>query len=390
MESILTNLTKTQKNWLESIQATREMLLGNLSMTAELPAQTLYERDRAQFILSRFTESGILEPQTDKLHNAIGQIDGNGSRNIVVCTHMDNAFELGIDQNIAISEESVHGAGVADDNISVAVLLTLPDILRHIGLTFNSNIILLATTRYHGRGDFEGMRSFIKNNRKNIDAVINLNGINFGSLNYFTLSRVRCDINCEIDDGNREGTWLKMSGGSAILTINEIIESLYKIPLPRKPKTLLNVGMIHGGERYSSVSRDAQINLEVLSEDDGIMDRLIEDINIRCVDIGAKHGARVTADFFGRHTASSLSSGHPLVKNSLEVIKQLGCSPRMEYTNSQITVSLAEGIPSVNLGLTTGLGGSTNKSYIDIAPLNLGILQLVMLLHAIDNTGDWA
>ena len=162
--------------------------------------------------------------------------------------------------------------------------------------------------------------------------------------------------------------------------------SLYQIPLPRKPKTLLNVGMISGGERYSTVSREASIRLEVLSEDDKIMDQVIEDIKIRCVDIGAKHGTRVTADFFGRHNASSLSSGHPLVKNALEIVKTLGASPAMEYSNSQITVSLAENIPSVNIALTTGRGGSSSKSHIDIAPLDLGILQLVMLLQAVDKT----
>ena len=389
MDKIIKKLTKPQKNWLEKIHATREMLLGNLSMTAEIPAPTFHEKDRAEFILSRYAETGILEPRTDKLHNAIGKIEGASNRNIVVCTHMDNAFDSSIDQNIAITEDCVYGPGVADDNISIAALLTLPDILKRIGLTFNNNIILLATTRYHGRGDFEGMRSFVKNCGDNIDAVINLKGINFGTLNYFTLSRVRCDIKCEINDDNREGTWLKMSGGSAILTINEIIESLYQIPLPRKPKTLLNVGMISGGERYSTVSREASINLEVLSEDDKIMDQLIEDINIRCVDIGAKHGARVTADFFGRHNASSLSSGHNLVKNALDIIKILGADPAMEYSNSQITVSLAEDIPSVNLGLTTGRGGSSNKSFIDIAPLDLGLLQLVMLLQAVDRkTGE--
>ena len=53
---------------------------------------------------------------------------------------------------------------------------------------------------------------YIKNYGDKVDAVINLKGINFGTLNYFTLSRVRCDITCEIDDDNRESTWLKMSG----------------------------------------------------------------------------------------------------------------------------------------------------------------------------------
>ena len=379
-----------EKNeWLKGIVESREMLLGNLALVSEYPAQTFYEKDRAEFILSRYAAMEAVNPTTDAMHNAIGIIPGKiGKRNILICTHMDNQFNLSIDQSITISADRVQGAGVADDNLGVASLMTLPDIFKKLALEFDSNIILLGTTRYHGRGDFEGIRTFLKEYPEKIGVVINLTGLSLGVLDYFSLSRFRCDIHCELQEPELDSSWGRMSESNAILVANEVINSLNAIPIPKKPKTIMNIGMISGGERYSTVSRDARLNLEILSEENSIMDHLCEQIVDNCTDIAAKNGANITCDFFGRHMASGLSSSHPLIKSALETIKSLGYKPRTEYTNSQITVPLSQGIPAISIGLTEGMGGSSNRSFIELAPLEPGLLQLITLIHKIDKMGN--
>ena len=373
---------------LEIIQGCRELLLGNLALLSEVPAPTFEEKNRAAFMMERFSEADGVDPQTDELHNAIGIMRSETSRrNILLSTHLDNPFDADTDTTLRINEDQVFGAGVADDNMSIAVLLTLPEILKRLGIVLNYNLIMVAASRFHHRGDYEGIRTYVRNYAGKFDAAVNINGLTLGNINYFTLSRIRCDIKCELLDSVRIGNVIKMSGGSAIMTINEVMDDLFRIPLPRKPRTLLNIGMLSGGERYSSVSQEARLGLEALSEDNGVMDHLIDDIKNICTDVGARHNVKVTPEFFGRHTVASLSSGHPLVKIAMDTLQKLGFEPKVEYTNSQMAVTLAEGIPSVNLGLTTGQGGRNSHSYIDINPLSLGILQLVMILLAVDKNG---
>ncbi|MFA6715750.1 MAG: hypothetical protein WCS27_10260 [Victivallaceae bacterium] len=380
-----------KEKWRAGIREAREMLLGNLALLAEYPAQTFYERKRAEFILSRYAEMATVDPTTDRMHNAIGLVSGKtGKRNLLICSHMDNQFNLNIDQSINVSVDRVQGAGVADDNLGIATLITLPDIFRKLELELDCNIILLGTTRYHGRGDFEGIRTFLKKYGDRIDAVINLTGLSLGSLDYFCSSRVRCDIHCELQEPEIESSWSRMSESNAILVANEVINSLNSIPLPKKPKTVLNIGMISGGERYSTVSHDAHINLEILSDENSMMDRLCEQIIDNCTDIAAKNGANITCDFFGRHEASGLSSSHPLVKCALETIKDLGYKPRTEYSSTQITVCLAQGIPSISIGLAEGTGGSSNRSFIELDSLEQGLLQLITLICKIDKMGNLA
>jgi acetylornithine deacetylase/succinyl-diaminopimelate desuccinylase-like protein len=378
-----------KEKWQTGIREAREMLLGNLALLSEYPAQTFYERERAEFLLSRYAAMSTVDPTTDRMHNAIGNIAGKtGKRNLLICTHMDNQFNLNIDQTINVSVDRIQGAGVADDNLGIAALITLPDIFQKLQMELDCNIILLGTTRYHGRGDFEGIRTFLKKYGDKIDAVINLTGLYLGSLDYFCSSRVRCDIRCELQEPEIESSWNRMSESNAILVANEVINSLNSIPLPKKPKTILNIGMISGGERYSTVSRDAQINLEILSDENTLMDHLCEQITDNCTDIAAKNGATISCDFFGRHKASGLSSSHPLVKCALETINELGFKPRTEYSSTQITVPLAQGIPSISIGLAEGAGGSSNRSFIELDSLEQGLLQLIMLISKIDKIGS--
>lgn len=378
------NLENKKKQWAEVIASTREMTLSNLSMIAQNPAPTFNERKRSEFLLERFVESGINEPETDDYYNAIGRLNSSKlRRNILITTHMDNQFDENADQNVSISENKVFGVGVVEDNLALAALCTLPDILERSGITLNSSLSLLASTRSHGRGDFGGIKHYMKNARRKPDFVISLSGTNLGQLDYFTLSRVRCDITSELN-APPDSAWTKENNNSAIIVTNEIINAILGIPLPRKPRSVVNIGMISGGERYSTISGQTTIRLEILSEKDSITDELIEKINDHCLDIGARHGVEVTADFFGRHHARGLSCSHPLIKTSISVLNSLGLRPTMDYSSSEISVPLAEDIPSVCLGLTNGVGGNSAKAHIDINPLNTGLLQLLMLIYLID------
>lgn len=388
-EIILDELRPRKEEWLAGIHSAREMILGNAAMLADYPAPTFHESERAKFILSRFAESGNQNVIIDEVSNVIASEKGRtGKKNIMVCTHIDNQFEADIDQRISITESQAHGAGIADDNLAIATLMSLPDILRKLKIKLDCNLTLLFASRFHGKGDFEGMRTFIKKHPGKFDAVINLNGIMLGTMKFFTLSRTFCEIRCNVQDTQRENFWLKMIDGNAILVINEIISSLFSIPLPNKPRAVLNICKVSGGEHYSSGSREAMISLEILCEDEVFMDFLLAEIRHRCLDIGAKHYAGVNVEFYGRHRASGLSCGHPLIKTALGVVSEIGRTPRLEYATSHVTVCLSENIPALSIGLTDGVSGSTSNSYIEIAPLAHGILQLLMLLKSTDMMGD--
>jgi tripeptide aminopeptidase len=383
--SILIQKIDTYRDdWLAKIIKTREMILSNLAMISQVPADTFAEGNRKTFLLDRYIACGQSEPSTDDMDNVISTLSGKRKeKNILIFTHIDHQPEMNIDHNVTITDEKVIGRGVPEDTLALATLISMPDIIKRLELDLNNNIILLASTRSHGRGDLGGLRYFMRKHKRAIDYAINLVGIPLGTVNYFSLSRVRCDITCHIDT-EASSPWSKITNISAIQVINEIMNRLYSIPIPRQPKTVLNIGIISGGDRYSTISTNALLKLEVLSEDDNIMEHIIEEINDRCIDIGAKYDVPVQAEFFSRQKAAGLSYSHPLIKSAVEIINFLGYRPIMAFNSTELAIPLSFSIPSVCLGLSTGMMSSTSKGYIDIGPIPYGILQLIMLLYAID------
>jgi hypothetical protein len=96
---------------------------------------------------------------------------------------------------------------------------------------------------------------------------------------------------------------------------------------------------------------------------------VISSIKDNCTDIGAK--------FRGRRETRVLrppSCQRPYMQPSAH--KDRGRDNKLyriqadhEFQNSEISVALAEDIPSVNLGITYRGGGLGGKSYIDIKPI---------------------
>jgi tripeptide aminopeptidase len=384
LDELLSILNDKREPWQTGIAMARELLLSNLNIIAQVPVETFKEEKRAGILMERFLASRIPEPNLDEVDNVAGVIQGKSSeKKILLFAHMDHQPDMTIDPNIMMSKDRVTGRGVPEDNMALATLITLPDILARMELEFASDIILLACTRSHGRGDLEGIRHFLDQYADDIHYGINLIGIPLGTIDYFSLARVRCDINCLIDR-EAEPAWSKFINTSAILAINEVINQISSILLPKQPKTTINIGIITGGERYSTVSTHAGIKLEVLSQEDDLMDSVIEEIHDRCIDVGAKNDVLITTDFFSRHQAAGLTYSHPLVKTGGSIIDMLGYRPNVSYNNSEIAIPLSRGIPTISLGVTTGAMSGKKSGHVNLAPLPSGILQIIMLLYAID------
>lgn len=385
MEAIKDLISQQSQDWQEGIQSVKEMVLANLVMVSQIPAPSFSEEQRAAFIHDRFIESGITDPYIDDLGNVIGHIKGkNSDRTILLSAHMDTLFDSTVDHNVSITTDRATGTAIADNGMGATTLLSLPDILNRLSLEFNADIYFLATAASKEQGDLAGMRHFMDRYHEKIDFNINLEGISLGQVDHFALSRVRCDIECALD-AKEQSSWRSVEQNSAIMMLNDVMDSLFSIPIPRKPKTILNIGRINGGNTYSRIAESARLSLEVRSEDDRITQHLIEDIQDHCRDISANYGLDIKLNFFSRHHAAGIRFSHPMVKAISTILKELGIQLKVSPSNSEIAVPLKYGIPSVTIGITTGAEDRPDKtSYINLEPISKGILQLLLLLDAID------
>ncbi len=381
LENILTSLPRFR----EAADALREMLLANLTMIGEIPAPTFSELDRAVFIAERYGQCGLSGCSVDAKGNAIGMIPGtDGRQNILLSAHSDTFVEDQQDQTIEIHADRVVGPFVGDNAIALAALATLPTLLEKLEIRPRANVYLIAAARTLGRGNLEGIRHIFQTSGIPFASGLCLEGLQLGRLNYASIGMLRGEITCRLPD-NYE--WAKFGGTGSIIPISDIIIRIGQIPRPQRPLTTVIIGSVHGGISSSNIARTTTLQFEVRSESSEIIRQIAEQIEDITEDVAGKSGTRVELDILAQREPGGIDIAHPLTKSARAILTKLGLQPSLYATTSMMAALRDAGIAALTLGITTG----ERKNELDeideavaIAPMSLGMAQLVGMLLAMD------
>ncbi|HLR76884.1 MAG TPA: M28 family peptidase, partial [Balneolaceae bacterium] len=148
--------------YIQTAEQMKEVLIANLVMVGEFPAPSFNEQERVDFLINRFKEAALHHHWVDEAGNAVGTIEGReGRKNILVVAHADTVFPKDVNHTMQVEPERITGPGVADNSLGLAVLSTLPLLLKNADISFKSNVILVGSTKSLGRGNLRGLRSFL-------------------------------------------------------------------------------------------------------------------------------------------------------------------------------------------------------------------------------------
>lgn len=378
IDAILEELPALQKQ-LGSIQ---ETLIANLIMLSEIPAPTFEEADRVKLLLQRMVECGLQNVSTDEAGNGVGIIRGKDpARNILLVAHADSIYTDKTDHTLSVRTDEIIGPGVADNSLGMAFLATLPNILEALDIQLNANLVLLGSTKGLGSGNLDGLRFFMENNNIPFDAGICVEGAQLGRLSYTAEGMFRGVITCTTPE---ELDWTMAGQHSAIIALNDVINRILEIPIPRRPRTTVVLGAIRGGKSYNLMATQSSLRFEVRSESA----EMVESIRERIDDIIAHATASHKADFefkvVSRREPGGIEVGHPLVKNCRRIMEKLELKPTIRPSMSEVSELISRGLPAVTLGITEASNLHDLNETIRITPIYTGLAQLLAVLLAID------
>ena len=363
------------------VEEFREIILANLAMLGEIPSPTFHEEQRIAFLLNRFTELG-LNASADEVGNGIAIIEGKkGNKNIAITAHADTNVHENVNHTFTILPDKVNGPGVADNSLGVAVLASLPYLLEKLDIQFNANLILISDTRSLGRGNLEGIKHYLNNSKHTIHHGICIEGIKAGRLSHKSIGMLRGKISCEIPE---QYDWSRFGSSSAILTLNEVINKINDIRLPKRPKSSIVMGSIEGGNSYNTIATSARLKFEIRSESEELTQEIGERIEEIVSEVSSGPKETVSLDIVAKRGPGGISFSHPLVKSSLKIIDSLGVKPRLAPSTSELAAFIEKEIPALTIGITSGDRIDETKESIDIEPVSRGIAQIIGILKAID------
>ncbi|MBN1685149.1 MAG: peptidase [Spirochaetales bacterium] len=359
-----------------------DTVLANLVMISEIPAPTFSEQERVEFILNRMSEYGLQNASTDEVGNALGVLPGtSGDKNILIVAHLDTNVEKIVDHTITVQTNKVIGPGVADNGLGLAVMTSLPAILEHLDIKLESNLVLMGSSRSLGRGDIEGLRFFLSNTELPFSAGICVEGVKLGRISYSSIGMMRCEISYSIPE---EYDWTQFGAVGSIVVINDVINHILEIPIPRRPRTNIMLGSIRGGTGYGKLATNASLRFEIRSESAEMVLSLRDQIEHIVAEVSSNTGAEISFDVFARRRPGGIPFTHPLAKNTTEIIRSLDIKPRISPSTSELSAFIDREIPALTVGITDGENIGLPGELVYIDPIYKGISQLLGIILATD------
>jgi tripeptide aminopeptidase len=372
---------------IEAVRAAADAVTPDvLELTAlisAVPSPTGEETAKSLLVDRLFATAGLVT-ERDALGDVVGVIPGRqstraGTSKLVVAAHIDTVFPNGTPLEVKRSAGRLTGPGVGDNSVAVAAAIKLADLLRIAGEVPAVDVLVTGNVGEEGLGNLRGIREVLASH-SDIGAVVALEGHNLGRVTHVAVGSRRFRITVKGPGGH---SWGDFGRANAIHGLSKLIAELDAIPLPRSPKTTLNVGMISGGVSVNTIAPDASCLLDLRSIDESALRRLSDRVT-RLVDRSNRgDSVEYTAESIGERPAGVVPADSPIVQISASTLAALGLEPSFDASSTDANVPIAAGIPAVCVGLTTGGNVHRTDEYIDVEPVPMGVTQLALLTLAL-------
>lgn len=370
------------KTYREAAVSLRDILLANTVMIGEIPAPTFDEEARVRFIGDRFSECGLEHCSIDEVGNGFGVLPGTvGERDILLVAHADTVFGPKVDHTISMQADRLIGPGVGDNSLGLALLATLPLLLKACHLELKSNVIMMAASRSQGRGNLAGLRFFLENHKPSPAGAICVEGVKLGRLSYASIGMLRGEIKVQVPETY---DWTRFGADSALLTLNDVINRINQIRMPKRPRTNIVLGSVEAGNSFNNLPTQAVLRFEIRSESGAVVSDVLDEIKDRITQVELDTSAEITFDIVARRDPGGLDFRHPLVRRARDILKALEIEPRVAPSTSELAELIRHRVPAVTLGLTTGSQLNQVNEEVFIDPIFTGVAQVVGQLVAMD------
>jgi len=343
----------------------------------QIPAPTFHETERAEFMKREFEEAGLESVHLDQAGNLLGCLPSGKKENVLVCAHMDTVFPLDIDLFCKRTETSIYGQGIGDNSVALAALPELASDLH--GKDLPADIWFIGTVGEEGLGNLNGMRQLAADFLDTPSVYLVVEGMALGTIYHRALPIQRYRLTLKTQGGH---SWAHAERKSAIHELIHLAEQILGIPLPRSPRTTLNIGILNGGTSINSLAKEAFLEIDLRSEDEDRIEHIAQKIKI-IVDRKTDTELRCELASIGNRPGGAIPPEHPLVDLAQRAYKKQGISQvRFEIGSTDASIPLSLGIPAVCVGLTQGGNAHSDDEFIKLEPMEQGYKAFLELIQS--------
>ena len=346
-----------------------------------IPSPTFSEQPRAEFLATHFSALALQDIEIDEPGNVYARIKGGSALPLVISAHLDSVLTPDTKEPILERERQLMGPGIGDNAIGVAALIEIAQTLLARKTPPPGDIWLVGNVGEEGLGNLKGMRQIVKRFTNQIQAYLVLEGIGFGMIQTAALGIYRYKFEVETRGGH---SWSNFGDPSAIHELIAISAKILALKLPGNPRTSINIGSISGGGSINAIASHAEMQIEIRSEDETILDSLSRTLH-KIASQSNHAGVTCTISEIGLRPSGRISENAPVIAAAQAALRSTGVIPVFATSSSDASLPISLGYPATCLAITTGRGVHTLQETIDIAPIPKGMAQIY---YFIDHVWD--
>ena len=344
---------------------------------AEIEAPPFKEEKRAKAYAEMLRQSGLTDVQIDPEGNVIGLRHGTGSGPLIaIAAHLDTVFPEGTNVKVRREGTKLYAPGVGDDARALAVLLSMIRAMDAATIQTASDILFIGNVGEEGPGDLRGMKYLFQKGpyKEKIKMFISLDP--YGSGNDITIAGIgskRFRVTFKGPGGHSFGSFGLVSPAFAL---GNAVAKLSKMPVPSRPKTTFNVGVIGGGTSVNSIPFESWMDVDIRSETKEELNKAVDHFTkLMGEAVEEENHARSTSQgkieldlkVIGDRPFGQTPMSAPIVQTASAIIDAFGMNPSYGMSSTDSNIPMSMGIPSLTLE-SGGTGGRnhTLDEWIDV------------------------
>lgn len=343
-----------------------------LEALCRIPAPSGQEDGRIAFIGDRLQEYGIpfFVDTAKNLLIFFGPQDTAARKRILLSAHTDTVFPDTNSMPLTRDEERICCPGAGDNTACAAILLLYLKYARQALEQSPKPLLFAFNSCEEGLGNLKGIRRIMETYGDRIQEATAFDGgvsgvcrEAVGSLRYQVTIRTRGGHSFN-DFGN----------ASAVEAMTDLIQRLYRMPLPEVGKNTYNVGTIQGGTSVNSIPQSCTCLLEYRSdcrESLAAMKNNFQQVlhHFR----QQRSGLHMEMSLMGERPCSgrvNRDAMEELVQRAVSSISAVtGEYPSVGSGSTDCNIPLSMGIPAVCFGGLVGDGVHTREEYVSLPAL---------------------
>ncbi|HZW28190.1 MAG TPA: M20/M25/M40 family metallo-hydrolase [Trueperaceae bacterium] len=340
-----------------------QRLVDLVVLLAETPAPTFAESARAEVVARLWSEAG-LEPRRDAAGNVVADVPGGSGPVVLVAAHLDSVFGEGTDVRVRRDGDRLLGPGVGDDAAGLALLTAYLQELPER----RPRLVVAATVGEEGAGDLRGARQVVADHKDRVDHFVAFDG-HLGSVCHQGVGSLRHEVVMTTAGGH---SWGDYPSPSAVHAVGRAVARLAALPVPREPRSSLNVGLVWGGTSVNSIAAEAGFALDLRSVDQRTLELLWEACRAEVERVAEESGCGLTVSRVGARPAGA-SDNARLVEAARKALSAVGIDASLAPASTDANAAMAAGLSAVALGAYRGGGAHTLSEWVDATSLPLGL-----------------